>query len=69
MDTEDEVGVGDGEEKVLSAASRAIEATAVELGQRRVERLQGRDVGRPRVFDRSARDERVELAHPGFHLG
>jgi hypothetical protein len=57
------------EEEPLAAAPRALEPASVELAQRRVERLQRRDVSGTGLQDRRARHERVELANPGLDLG
>ncbi len=69
MDAQDELAVRRREEQVLPAASRPREHAAGKRGRRRVERLQRRDVARPRDLDRRAGDERVELPHPGLDLG
>ena len=52
-----------------SRAARRPEALAVERRERRIERLERRDVRRPGLLDRRPLDERVELAAPGFDLG
>ena len=69
VDAEDELAVLGREEEVLRAPLGALEAAALERRERRVDRLQRRDVSRPRALDRLGGHERVELAHPGLDLG
>ena len=69
VDAEDEILALDGEQEVLPPSARALEASSVECGERRRERLQGRDVCGTGLLDRRARDERVELAHPRLDFG
>ena len=70
VDAHDEIVLAlDGEQEVLAPPARSFEASPVERRQRRRERLQGRDVRRPRLLDRRAGHERVELPHPGLDLG
>ena len=57
------------EEQPLPPPMGALEPPPFELPQRRVERLQRRDVRRPCLQDRGGRHERVELAQPRLHLG
>src|SRR5437660_222737 len=52
VDLQDELAVVGREEEVFAAALGAFEPAAVEGLQRRVDRLQRRDVGRPRALDR-----------------
>ena len=52
-----------------SPGARPREAPALERRQRRVERLQRRDVRRAGFLDRERRDGLVELAPPRLHLG
>ena len=61
--------VGGGEEQPLPAPAGSLQAPAFELAQRWVERLQGRDVGRPRLEHGRGRHERIELADPRLDLG
>src|SRR6185436_7737415 len=51
VDAEHEVLVLDGEQEVLAPAARALEAAAVELLERRRERLERGDVRRARLLD------------------
>jgi hypothetical protein len=46
-----------------------VERCAFERLQRRVDRLQGRDVRRPCALDRRCGDERIELAAPSLDFG
>ncbi len=69
VNPEDEIVALDGEQEVLPAPARALEASSVECRERRRERLQRRDVRRAGFLDRCARDERVELPHPRLDLG
>ena len=69
VDAELELAVRRREEELFAAPPGTLEAPAVELPQRRVERLQRRDVRRPGLLDRRAGDERGELAHPRLDLG
>src|SRR4029453_12615317 len=68
MNAEHEIDALDREEEVLAAPARALEASAVELGERRRERLQRRDVGRPCLLDRRPGHEGGGLADPRPHL-
>ncbi len=68
MYAQHEIRILDREQEVLAAASRTFEAPTVELGERRRERLQRRDVRGSRLLDRRAGHERVELPHPRFDL-
>src|SRR5438034_753476 len=56
------------EEQPLRAPARAREAAALQHGERRVERLQRRDVRRPGLRDRERAHRLVELAPPRLHL-
>jgi hypothetical protein len=69
MHHQDELAVGGRQQEPLGTPLDAAEALPVERGDRRVERLQRRNVGRPGVLDRRLLDERVELTAPGFDLG
>ena len=64
-----ELAVVGREEKPLRPPPRALEPFALERGERRVERLQRRDVRGPGLRDRRALDVGVEQAPPGFDLG
>ena len=68
MDEQDELAVGGREEEALAAALHAAELPALEGLQRRVERLQRRDVRRAGLRDREGRDRVIELASPRLHL-
>ena len=61
--------VGGREEKPLAAPAGSGEAPALELAQRRVERLQRRDMSRSRLQHGRSRHERIELADPRLDLG
>ena len=69
VDAQLERPVGGREEEPLAAPARSRETPALELAQRRVERLQRRDVRRPRLQHGRGRHERIELAHPRLDLG
>jgi hypothetical protein len=69
MDVEDELAVVGGEEEVLAAAACAREAPAIERPERRVERLQRRNVRRPCLGDRRARERLVERPPCRLYLG
>ena len=64
VDPKLELAVVGREEQPLAPAAGALEPAAVELAQRRVERLQRGDVRRARLQDRARGHERVKLAHP-----
>ncbi len=68
VDEEHELAVVGGEEEALAAPLDAAEAPAFERGERRVERLQRRDVRRAGLRDREGRHRVTELAPPGLHL-
>ena len=68
VDAEDEIVAIEWEEEVLPASARALEAPPVELGERRSERLERRDMRGPGLLDGRAGYQRVELANPGFDL-
>ena len=68
VDEQHELAVVGGEEQPLAAPLGAAEAPALERVERRVERLQRRDVRRPGLRDREGRDGVVELAPPRLHL-
>ena len=65
---QDELAVLGREEQALAAALGSPEAAALEGLERRVERLQGRDMRRPRLRDRERRDRVIQPAPPRFHL-
>jgi hypothetical protein len=65
---QDELAVVGREEEVLAAAARARQPPALEGRERRLDRLQRRDVGRPGSLDRSGCDRLVECATPRFDL-
>jgi hypothetical protein len=65
---QDELAVVGREEEVLAAAARARQPSALQVRERRRDRLQRRDVGRPRSLDRSGCDRLVECATPRFDL-
>src|SRR4051794_35751562 len=67
VDHEDQLAVVGREEKPLTAPLRSAEAPALELFEWRVERLQRRDVRRPRLRDREGGDGIIELAPPRLH--
>jgi hypothetical protein len=69
MHPEHEPAVDGREEEVLAASPCAGERSSFERARRWVERFQRRDVPRSGDLDRRARDQRVELAHPGLDLG
>src|SRR3954453_5114593 len=68
VDEQDELAVLRREEKPLGPTIRSREPPAVERGERRIERLQRRDVRRPGLLDRKRGDGIVERAAPSFHL-
>ena len=68
VDAQHEVAVFGREEQVLATTSSAAQAPPLESGEGWVERLDRRDVRRPRTLDGSPTDERIELAHPGLDL-
>ena len=59
----------DGELVLMVHLMSAGELRALEGGERRVERLQRRDVRRPRLLDRAPRHLRIEAASPRFDFG
>jgi hypothetical protein len=69
MNVQDEVALLRREEKVLSASVRAREAVALELAERRVERLQRGDVSRAGLRDGRAADRGVERCPVRLDLG
>jgi hypothetical protein len=69
MNEKDELAVLGREEESLAASVRARESSSLERGERRVERLERRDVRRACLRDRKRRDRVGELAPPRFHLG
>ena len=66
---ENELAVVGGEEQVLAAPARAREPTALEGGERRVERLHRRDVRGPGPLDRRRGYRAVERAAESLDLG
>ena len=68
VDVQHELAVVGGEEQALAAPLDAAQATALERVERRVERLQRRDVRRSRLLDREGRHGVVQLAPPRLHL-
>src|SRR5579884_913680 len=68
MDHHDELAVVRRQEEALRAPLDTAEALAVERRERRLDRLQRRDVRRPRALDRELPDEWVQLAAPRLHL-
>jgi hypothetical protein len=69
VDVQDEVALLRGEEQVLAAAPRAGEPQALERRERRVERLQRRDVRRAGLLDRRAPYSLVQSAARRLDLG
>jgi hypothetical protein len=69
MDVEDEILLLAGEEEVLAAPPGAREPPAFQRRERRVERLQRRDVRRARPLDRECGDGVVERPPVGLDLG
>jgi hypothetical protein len=69
VDVQDELAVVRGEEEVLATPPSAREVPTVERRERRVERLQRRDVGRPGLGDRRAAHRLVERQPSRLHLG
>ena len=69
VDEQHELAVVGREQETLASPLRADEPSPLESRQRRVERLQGRDVRRAGLFDRERPHGIVEGASPGFHLG
>jgi hypothetical protein len=65
----DELVVVRREQEPLRPPFDALEALAVERGDRRIERLQRGDVRRPGSLDRELLHEGVKLAAPRFDLG
>jgi hypothetical protein len=63
-----ELAVAGRQQEALGPALDA-ERLAFERLQRRIDRLQGRDVRRPGALDRRRGDERVELAAPSLDFG
>jgi hypothetical protein len=69
MDVEDELAVRGREEQVLAAPPGAGEPPALQRGERRVERLQRRNVSRARLLDRERGDGAVERSPIRLNLG
>jgi hypothetical protein len=69
VDVQDELAVVRGEEEVLATPPSSREAPTVERRERRVERLQRGDVGRPGLGDRRAAHRLVERQPSRLHLG
>jgi hypothetical protein len=63
-----ELAVTGGEQEAFRAPLD-VQRAAVERRQRRIDRLQRRDVGRPGALDRRSGDERIELAAPRLDFG
>ena len=68
VDEQHELAVLGREQEPLRPPPRAREPPALERRERRVERLQRRDVRRPGLHDRERAHRLVELATPGLHL-
>src|SRR5262245_42715087 len=66
---EDELAVVGREKEALAPALGSAEAAAFERRERRVERLERRDVRRTGLRHGKSRDGLVELAPPRLHLG
>ncbi len=69
VDHQNELAVIGREEQSLRPPPGAGEARAVERRERRVERLQRRDVGRSGLLDRASRHLGVEELPPGLDFG
>jgi hypothetical protein len=68
VDHQHQLVVGGRQQKALRPALDA-QGRALERLQRRVDRLQRGDVGRPRALDGRRGDERVELTAPRLDFG
>jgi hypothetical protein len=68
MDVQDELSVLGREQEVLAAPARSGEAPPIERRERRLDRLERRDVRRPGPLDRRRRDGPVERAAPSLDL-
>ena len=69
VDEQDELAVLGREEQPFRATLGSGQAPPLQRRQRRVDRLQRRDVRRPGLLDRKAETGSFQLPAPGLHLG